>query len=235
MAPSSFCKRDACPEYKQRPQNKNKECSISGRLPGNMTACPLAPAESTPARAEALAGLERIIAVCSGPVPVTPDMLQQAIDGTLPEPAAPVWAETIAREAVAEPADPPLAEIYRIDTEIAALKRMISSLSERRGEALAEVVESGRMDQHDGAGNLYRLRARDRTVRTLEPDLLRERQPEVFEAIAVPTWSVTIADARRHLGEDEITACSSSRVSRSWIVICEQTTTAADALEEVRG
>lgn len=198
MTTSTFCKRDACPQYRQRPQNKNKECGISGRLPGNMAACPLAdPAEM----AEAF----------------------------------PVWAETLAREAVTEPTDPPLAEIYRIDTEIAALKRTISALAERRGKALAEVIESGRMDQPDGAGNLYRLRAHDRTVRTLSPDLLRERQPEVFDQIAVPTWSVTIADARRHLGEDEITACSSSRTTRSWIVACEQTVTAADVLEEVRG
>ena len=239
MAPSSFCRRDACPEYQQRPMNKNHECRLTHRLPGNMTACPLAErapvalAKSTPARAEALAGLERMIAVCSGPVPVTPEMLQQAIDGTLPEPAVPVWAETIAREAVAEPEEPALVEVYQIDGTIAELKHRIAALTARRAEVIEAVIDSGEMDQPDGYGNVYHLRAHDRTVRTLEPDLLRERQPAVFEAIAVETWTVTIADARRHLGEDEISACSSSRTTRSWLVVCEQSVQVGGL--EVRG
>ena len=185
MTSSTFCLRDACPEYQKRAENKNKECSISGRLPGNMTACPLAD---------------------SAPVEV----------------AAPVWAETIAREAVAEPGEPALAEVYHIDTEIAALKHKILALSARRVEAVEDVIISGELDQADGYGNVYHLRAHVRTVRVLESDLLRERQPAVFDAIAALTWTVTIADARRHLGDDEITACSTSRTTRSWVVVCEQ-------------
>ena len=185
MASSSFCQRDACPEYQQRPMNKNHECRLTHRLPGTMTACPLA-------------------------------------EPALPEPAIPVWAETIAREAVAEPEEPALVEVYQIDGAIAELKHRIAALTARRAEVVEAVVDSGEMDQPDGYGNVYHLRAHDRTVRTLEPDLLRERQPAVFDAIAVETWTVTIADARRHLGEDEITACSSSRTTRSWLVVCEQ-------------
>jgi hypothetical protein len=205
--------------------NKNHECWLTHRLPGNMTACPLVefgPVASTPARPEALAGLECLIQAASGPVPLTLERTQQAIDGILPEPAVPVWAETIAREAVAEPEEPALVEVYQIDGAIAELKHRIAALTVRRAEVVEAVIDSGKMDQPDGYGNVYHLQAHDRTVRTLEPDLLRERQPAVFEAIAVSTWTVTIADARRHLGEDEITACSSSRTTRSWLVVCEQ-------------
>lgn len=240
MASSSFCRRDACPDYQQRSMNKNHECRLTHRLPGNMTACPLAERApvarmgSTPTRAEALAGLDRLIQAASGPVPLTVDRMQRVIAGEdLPEPAVPVWAETIAREAVAEPEEPALVEVYQIDGAIAELKHRIAALTARRAEVVEAVIDSGEMDQPDGYGNVYHLQAHDRTVRTLEPDLLRERQPAVFEAIAVETWTVTIADARRHLGEDEITACSSSRTTRSWAVVCEQSVQVGGL--EVRG
>lgn len=40
MSVSTLCKIRRCPHYVKREMNNNRECELTGRLPGNMTTCP---------------------------------------------------------------------------------------------------------------------------------------------------------------------------------------------------
>lgn len=126
-----------------------------------------------------------------------------------PEPFALALARDIARA----PTVPALAEVMEIDRETIRLKRRMDALADRRRELTEAAREAGRTEERDEFGGLYRLTVIERKVRTIEPALLKERHPAVFDRIAVLTVSCPMMAAKCVLPNSEIDACSTVRTT----------------------
>ena len=109
-----------------------------------------------------------------------------------------------------------LEEAYQIQREIEIYKKRIKNLEERRAGIVDDAILAGTLTQADSLGNRYELKATDRTVRTLDEDLLFQRFPDVFKLIAKPVIKVSIKDAEQHLGKAQIDECSTTKTSTTW-------------------
>lgn len=131
-----------------------------------------------------------------------------------PEP----FARALRAAAVAEEAARPLAEIANLDHEIRVLKARLEDMTARRKQLAEDAREAGTVEEPDERGGRYRLRVVPRIVQTVEPQLLKDRHPDVFNRVAVLTVTCPMAAVKCLLPNAAIEEVSTARTTERIMV-----------------
>lgn len=126
-----------------------------------------------------------------------------------PEP----FARALQAAEIAEIAARPLAEIANLDHEIRITKARLDDLTARR-DRLAEVArDAGTVEEPDERGGRYRLRVVPRITRTIDPELLKNRHPKVFDRVAILSVTCPMAAVKCLLPNAAIEEISTARTT----------------------